>query len=45
MVVKVKKKLKRLDMLKNNNKSKKHNLRGHRNVKYHERIPSNKNKP
>ena len=40
MVVKVKEKLKKIRHVKDINKSKKHILRGQRNVRYHERILS-----
>ena len=36
--------MERLDMLKNNLKSKRYILRGQRNARYHERILSNKKK-
>ena len=45
MVVKVEEKiLKRLDMIKNNDKSKKYILCGERNIRYHDRNLSNKKK-
>ena len=44
MVVKVKESFKETRHVKNNNKSKKYILRGERNVRYHERILSNKKK-
>ena len=42
MVVKIKEKYKKARHVKNNDKSKKYILRGQRNVRYHERILSNK---
>ena len=44
MVVKVKKVFEKTRFVKNNDKSKKHILRGQRNTRYHERILSNKKK-
>ena len=44
MVVKVKEKFKKTRHVKNNNKPKKHILLGERNVRYHDRILSNKKK-
>ena len=44
MVVKVRETFERTKHVKNNNKSKKYILRGQRNTRYHERIPSNKKK-
>ena len=44
MVVKVKEKYEKTRQVKNNNKSKKYTLRGHRNVRYHDKILSNKKK-
>ena len=44
MVVKVKEKFEKTREVENNDKSKKHILRGHRNVRYLERILSNKRK-
>ena len=44
MVVKVKENFEKTRHIKNNNKSKKYILRGHRNARYHERILSNKKK-
>ena len=44
MVVKVKEKFEKTRHVKNNDKSKKHILRGQRNVGYHDRILSNKKK-
>ena len=44
MFVKVKKKFEKTRHVKNNDKSKKHILRGQRNTRYHERILSNKKK-
>ena len=42
MVIKVKEFFEKTRQVKNNNKSKKYILRGHRNTRYHERILSNK---
>ena len=42
MVVKVKEKFEKTRNVKNNDKSKKYILRGQRNVRYHEKILSNK---
>ena len=42
MVVKVKESFEKTRHVKNNDKSKKYNLRGERNVKYYERVLSNK---
>ena len=42
MVVKVKEKFEKTRRVKKNDKSKKYILRGHRNVRYHDRIQSNK---
>ena len=44
MVVKVKEKFEKTRQLKNNDKSGKFVLRGERNVRYHEKILSNKKK-
>ena len=44
MVVKVKESFDETRQIKNNDKSKKHVLRGQRNTSYHERILSNKKK-
>ena len=44
MVVKVKEYFEKTRNVKNNDKSKKCVLRGQRNARYHERIPSNKTK-
>ena len=44
MVTKVKEYFEKTRHIKNNNKSKKHILRGQRNVRYHERILSDKKK-
>ena len=44
MVVKVKEYFEKTRQVKNNDKSKKYNLRGQRNTRYHERILSNKKK-
>ena len=44
MVVKVKEKFEKTRHIKNNDKSKKYILRGERNVRYHERVLSNKKK-
>ena len=44
MVVKIKESFERTRHIKNNDKSKKFVLRGHRNARYHEKILSNKNK-
>ena len=44
MVVKVKEIFEKTRHVKNNDKSKKYFLRGQRNVRYHERILSNKKK-
>ena len=44
MVVKVKESFEKTRYVKNNNKSKKYILRGQRNVRYHEKILSNKKK-
>ena len=44
MVVKVKEKFGKTRHVKNNDKSKKYILRGERNVRYHNRILSNKRK-
>ena len=44
MVVKVKEKLEKTRQVKNNDKSKKYILRGQRNVRYHDRVLSNKKK-
>ena len=43
MVVKVKEKFEKTRHIKNNDKSKKYTLRGERNVRYHDRVLSNKN--
>ena len=42
MVVKVKKNFEKTRHVKNNDKSKKFVLRGHKNTRYHEKILSNK---
>ena len=42
MVIKVKEKFEKIRHVKNSNKSKKHILRGERNVRYPDRILSNK---
>ena len=44
MVAKVKEKIERTRHVKNNDKCKKYILRGHRNVRYHDRVLSNKKK-
>ena len=44
MVVKRKEKYEKTRNIKNNNKSKKYNLRGQRNARYHDKILSNKKK-
>ena len=44
MVVKVKDYFEKTRHLKNNDKSKKYNLRGQRNARYHKKILSNKKK-
>ena len=44
MVVKVKEKFEKTRDIKNNDKSKKYILRGHRNARYHDRVLSNKKK-
>ena len=44
MVVKVKEKFEKTRHIKNNNKSKTYILRGERNVRYYEKILSNKKK-
>ena len=44
MVVKVKEKLEKTRHVKNNDKYQKYILRGQRNVRYHDRILSNKKK-
>ena len=44
MVVKSKESFEKTRHIKNNNKSKKYILRGHRNARYNEKILSNKNK-
>ena len=44
MVVKVKEKFEKTRHIKNNDKSKKYILRGERNVRYHDRVLSNKKK-
>ena len=44
MVLKVKEKFEKTSHVKNNNKSKKYVLRGERNVRYHEKVLSNKTK-
>ena len=44
MVVKVKESFEKTRHVKNNEKSKKHIFRGQRNVRYHKRVLSNKNK-
>ena len=44
MVVKIKESFEKTRHVKNNDKSKKHILRGQRNARYQERILSNKNK-
>ena len=45
MVVKVKENFEKTRHIKNNDKSKKYNLRGNRNVRYYERILAIKRKP
>ena len=40
----MKEKFEKTRHVKNNGKSKKYILRGHRNARYHDRIPSNKKK-
>ena len=42
MVVKIKEKLEKTRHVKNNDESKKHNLRGQRKLRYHQKILSNK---
>ena len=44
MVVKVKEKIEKTRLVKNNDKSKKCNLRGERNERYHDRVLSTKKK-
>ena len=44
MVVKVKEKYEKTRHVKNNDKSKRYNLRGQRNARYHDKILSNKKK-
>ena len=44
MVVKSKESFERTRQVKNNDKSKKYILRGHRNARYHESVLSNKKK-
>ena len=44
MVVKIKESFEKTRQVKNNDKSKKCILRGHRNARYHEKILSNKKK-
>ena len=44
MVVKIKEYFEKTRHVKNNDKSKKYILRGHRNTRYHEKVLSNKNK-
>ena len=44
MVVKVKESFEKTSQVKNNDKSKKYILRGHRNARYYEKILSNKKK-
>ena len=44
MVVKVKEYFEKTTQVRNNNKSKKYILRGHKNTRYHEKILSNKKK-
>ena len=44
MVVKVKEKYQKTRNIKNNDKSKKYILKGQRNVRYHEKVLSNKKK-
>ena len=44
MVVKIKEIFEKTRQVKNNDKSKKYVLRGHRNAKYHDRVLSNKKK-
>ena len=44
MVVKLKESFDKTRQVKNNDKSKKYILRGHRNARYHEKILSNKKK-
>ena len=43
MVIKAKEKFQKTRHVKNNDKSKKYTLRGERNVRYHDRILSNRN--
>ena len=45
MVIKVKESYEKTGQVKNNDESKKYNLRGQRNTRYHERILANKKKP
>ena len=45
MVLKSKEYFEKTRQVKNNDKSKKYILRGHRNARYHEKILSNKKKP
>ena len=44
MVLKIKESFEKTRHIKNNNKSKKYILRGHRNTRYHEKILSKKRK-
>ena len=44
MVIKVKEYFEKCRQIKNNDKSKKYILKGHRNTRYHEKILSNKKK-
>ena len=44
MVVKIKEYFEKTRHVKNNDKSKKYNLRGYKNAKYHEKILSNRKK-
>ena len=44
MVVKIKEKFEKTRHVKNNDKSQKCILRGHRNVRYHDKVLSNKKK-
>ena len=45
MAVKVKENYEKTRHVRNNDESKKYNLRGERNTRYHDRIPSVKKKP
>ena len=44
MVVKIKESFEKTRQVENNDKSKKYNLKGHRNTRYYEKILSNKKK-